>query len=208
MNLVFIGVPGVGKGTYASKIVKKYKLFPVSPGELLRENVRDKPELVKKGYFKMEAGDLLDDDLVIGVIKKAIGRKTNVLFDGFPRTVYQAKQLDEFAKPELIINFVADEKVIIGRLSNRRVCPKCEAIYNLITNSSKKKGVCDNCNTRLIQRKDDLPAAIKERLKVFNKITLPVIDFYKKRAEFKVVDASSDDIGSVVDVVIEIIENL
>lgn len=205
-NLIFIGAPGVGKGTYTSRMVDRYGLFHVSPGELLRENVRENTEIGKKVAAKLQAGDMVDDDLVIGMIKKAIEGKENILFDGFPRTVYQAKQLDGFAKPTLIINFVAKEAKIIERLSGRRVCPECEAIYHIKNIPPKVEGVCDKCGGKLDQRKDDLPDAIKERLKVFHEITKPVVEFYKERAEFKVVDANSDDIDSIVVKIAEIID--
>ena len=205
MNVIFIGAPGVGKGTYTSKIVGKYGWFHVSPGELLRENVREKTELGNKIAKVMEAGDLINDDLVIGVIKKAIEGKDAVLFDGFPRTVYQAEKLDDFAKPTLIINFVAEEEKIIERLSGRRVCPECEAIFHVKNIPSKVEDICDKCGGNLVQRKDDLPDSIKERLRVFHELTQPVVEFYKKRPEFKVVDANSDDVNSIVESVMNII---
>ncbi|MBT3304038.1 nucleoside monophosphate kinase [Candidatus Woesearchaeota archaeon] len=204
-TVIFIGAPGVGKGTYTSKIVDKYGWFHVSPGELLRENVREKTELGNKIAAVMQSGDLIDDDLVIGVIKNAIEGKDSVLFDGFPRTVYQAEKLDDFAKPSLIINFVADEEKIVERLSGRRVCPECEAIFHVKNIPSKVEGVCDKCSGALVQRKDDLPEAIKERLRVFHELTQPVVEFYREREEFKVVDANSDDVDSIVENTMNII---
>lgn len=195
MNLIFLGAPGVGKGTYTSRIKDKYGLVHISTGDLFRENMKNNTPLgiEAKGYI--EKGQLVPDEVTINMLKDRLKKddtKNGFILDGFPRTIPQADALGKFAKIDKVINFVADEDVIIRRLSGRRICRKCQAIYHVDNIPTKVEGVCDKCGGEVYQRDDDKPEAIKERLKVYEKQTAPLIDYYKEKGMLAVIDASVD----------------
>jgi len=184
MIIVFFGPPGSGKGTIASIVKKQLGIPHISTGDLLREEVKNKTELGMKAKAYMDRGELVPDELVLEVLKKRTEKpdcKKGFILDGYPRNVEQAKTLDRMFKIDYIFNFVISEEEIIRRLSNRRICPKCGAIYNLISMPPKTPGICDQCGTALIQRDDDKPQAIRERLSVYKKQTAPVLEYYGDR---------------------------
>jgi len=181
MKLVFLGPPGVGKGTIADMLKEKVNLMKLSTGDLFRENIKQNTGLGKKANEYIKEGKLVPDDVTIDIVKDRIQRKDNYLLDGFPRTVPQAEALETFAKIDYVVNFKANDKEIIKRLSGRRTCPSCKSNFNIQTLPPKSEGKCDNCNSKLIQREDDKPEAIKKRLIVYKQQTEPLIEYYKKK---------------------------
>jgi len=183
---IFIGPPGSGKGTQAKKISEFLNYSFISTGDILREEVKKKTKLGNMAKKYMEKGELVPDDLMLKIIKKNLKKKKGVILDGFPRTINQAKGLDEILKNKsLKIDNVFYLKVkdeeIIKRLSSRRICPKCQNIYNLITKKPKNDEVCDICNVKLIQRDDDKEEVIIKRLKVYNEETKELLNYYKDK---------------------------
>lgn len=190
MNLVFLGPPGSGKGTQAKRIAAKLGLLHLSTGDVLREAVKNGTELGKKAQKYMEAGELVPDDLIIGLIEEKLksGALNNgFILDGFPRTIPQAEALkvmfarNQKALHRAILLDVTDEEVI-RRLSGRYYCPTCNAGYNYPMQLPKKEGICDNDGARLLRRPDDEEEVVKNRLNVYKKQTEPIVDFYRKES--------------------------
>ncbi|MGC8578596.1 MAG: adenylate kinase [bacterium] len=213
VRLLLIGPPGAGKGTQATIISKKYGIPQIATGDMLREEVKKKSELGVKAKAYMDKGELVPDSLVISMLEKRLKEKDaskGFILDGFPRTVAQADALAEKFK-ELNINDFAvielkvDEESVIKRLSARRVCNNCGKIYNLITEPPKNDNVCDECNGSLYQRDDDKESTIRERFRVYNSKTAPLIDYYAKRGMLKTVsaDGSIEDINKSIVSIIE-----
>lgn len=191
MNLVFLGPPGVGKGTIAKEIAKEKGIPQISTGDLLREAVKQGSELGKKAKTYMDSGKLVPDNLVINLLKNRISKddcKKGFILDGFPRTVPQAEALAKEVKINRVLNFKALDKTIIQRLSGRRTCKSCNAIYHLINIPPKVEGICDKCGGELFQRDDDKPKAIKKRLEVYQQQTAPLIDYYNKKGNLADID--------------------
>jgi len=192
MKLVFIGPPGVGKGTYASALSKIYKIPHISTGEIFRDEIKRETKLGKKIRSYVEKGELVPDEIVIETIKKRLSEddcKNGFILDGYPRTLQQAKALDEFIILDRVLNFVAPDEVIIERISGRRICSQCGAIYHVKFKPPKVPGICDICGGRLIQRKDDTPEVIERRLDVYKKQFAPIIEYYKENGLLLEVDA-------------------
>lgn len=206
MKLVFLGSPGVGKGTYTKGVVEKYKLAHVSTGDIFRENIKNGTELGKKAKTFMDAGKLVPDEVTINMVKEHIKNIKGFVLDGFPRTITQAEALDKITKIDSVINFTADEKVILQRLSGRRICRKCGAVFHVTNIPPKKEGICDACQGELYQRDDDKPEAIKERLKVYENQTAPLIEYYKKKGMLKTIDANSPDIPKILKELFKVLE--
>lgn len=190
MNLVFLGPPGSGKGTQAKRIAAKLGLLHLSTGDVLREAVKNGTELGKKAQKYMETGELVPDDLIIGLIEEKLksGALNNgFILDGFPRTIPQAEALkvmfarNQKAIHRAILLDVTDEEVI-KRLSGRYYCPTCNAGYNYPMQLPKKEGICDNDGARLLRRPDDEEEVVKNRLNVYKKQTEPIVDFYRKES--------------------------
>jgi len=188
MNLVFLGPPGSGKGTQAKVIAEQIGVLHLSTGDVLRDSVKKGTELGKKAQKYMEAGELVPDDLIVGMIeeKLASGELDNgYILDGFPRTVPQAEALRDMLKrndsaiDKAILIDVSDEEVI-KRLSGRFFCPTCNAGYNYPAKMPKQEGICDNDGTKLQRRPDDEEDVVRNRLEVYQRQTAPIIDFYQK----------------------------
>ncbi|MBN1622282.1 MAG: adenylate kinase [Endomicrobiales bacterium] len=188
MNLIILGPPGAGKGTQAKKIAKKYNIQHVSTGDIFRETSKSGSDLGKKLQSYMSSGALVPDDLVVEIVKERIVRpdcQKGFLLDGFPRTLVQAENLDkvllkENRKIDKALSLDLSEEEVVSRLSSRRVCKSCGANYNLITQPPKNGEICDNCSGELVQRADDNPETIKQRLKVYRDQTEPLIEYYSK----------------------------
>jgi adenylate kinase len=198
VRVILIGPPGSGKGTQAAKIKEKRNVAHVSTGDILRDNVKRGSEIGIRAKSFMEAGRLVPDELMIGMIEVRLGEEDaapGFILDGFPRTTSQAEALDRLlAEMSLVLDAVilleiSDEDVV-RRLANRRVCSSCGAIYNAETHPAKAQGICDSCGGKVIQRDDDNESVIRDRLAVYHGQTSPVVDYYADKGLLLRVDAS------------------
>jgi adenylate kinase len=200
-HLIFIGAPGSGKGTQAIKLVAEKSLMHISTGDLLRSEIAKQSALGLEVKKVMDAGQLVSDDLVIRLLQANINlSQSQYIFDGYPRNLSQAKTLDnEVLKgsPSIAVYFEINTARLVERLTNRRTCKNCGAIYNLLSKKPKVMGVCDQCgSTDLVQRADDKEEVITNRLKVFSETIDPVIKYYQDLGRLMKVDAEAavDDI--------------
>lgn len=192
MILILLGPPGSGKGTQAKMLVEKYKIPQISTGDILRAEVKKGSDLGLKAKAIMDAGKLVSDDIILGIIDKRIDEndcKKGFILDGFPRTIPQADGLKKIlAKKKLklnkVINIAVDDEEVVKRISGRWTCRKCEEIYNSYTKPERKKGACDKCNGELYQRDDQKENIVRDRLKVYKSQTEPLIAYYKKEGCF------------------------
>lgn len=191
MNLILLGAPGAGKGTQAEVICNAKGIPAISTGNMLREAVKNGTEsgLMAKKY--MDAGELVPDEVVIGILKDRIAQpdcEKGFILDGFPRTVPQAEALEKMGIniDKVVEIYVPDEK-IAQRLGGRRVCESCGNSYHVDYKPTKVEGICDACGGKVVIRKDDEPATVLERLKVYHEKTAPLKDFYEKRGKLKTV---------------------
>ncbi len=200
MRIVLLGPPGAGKGTQAVMLADKKGFLHLSTGDILRENVKNGTLIGKKAKAFMDKGELVPDDIVIEMmldtIKNARSQEDFIL-DGFPRTVYQANNLDrELNKLKLsidmVVYFKTSIKTVILRLTGRRLCSKCGASYHITNMPPKKQGVCDKCGSELYQRKDDSEETIKKRLEVYDIKTKELIDYYKVQGILKEVSGDME----------------
>jgi len=192
--LVFLGPPGAGKGTQAKLLSQRMGFLHLSTGDLLREAVKNQTPLGKKAKEYMDRGELVPDGLIVQLIEETMPKGGNVILDGFPRTVNQALALEEMLKGKgekisKVLFFDVPDEVIIDRLSGRRVCSKCGAVYHVKYNPPKVEGVCDLCGGSLVQRDDDREEVVKKRLEVYRKQTQPLIEFYQDRGIIYRLDA-------------------
>lgn len=212
MNLIMIGPPGGGKGTYSSRISEEYDIPHVSTGDIFREEVDKGSDLGKKVKEYLDAGELVPDEIVNKVVEKRLKQpdcQEGFVFDGYPRTVEQAEALDEIEGVEidLVINLEVAEDIIIERLSNRRICSDCGEIYNLKSMPPEEEGTCDKCGGDLYQREDDQPETIRNRLGDYREKSDPLLDFYREKGivkdisikEEKPVDEMMEKIKSAVE---------
>ena len=201
MNIIFLGAPGVGKGTYTGKIKEKYGIPHISTGHIFREHMKNNTDLGQKAKKYIDKGKLVPDEITINMVKDRLSKddvKNGYILDGFPRTIPQADALNKFSRVDIAVNFVADESVIIQRLSGRRTCKKCGAIFHIKNIPPKVDNVCDKCGGELYQRDDDKPEAIKQRLNVYEEQTSPLINYYKEKGLLKTIDANTEDIDSII----------
>lgn len=185
MNLIIFGPPGAGKGTYASKLAVELKIANIATGDIFRQEIRDETALGGRISDFVQKGLLVPDDIVIEVLKKRISQSSSgrgFILDGYPRTVDQAKALEEITEIDAIIYLDVSEWVVVERLSNRRICRNCGAIYNIKYSPKPKVDLkCDVCGGDLYQRDDDQPDVIRDRIRVYERQTQPLIDYYKRR---------------------------
>jgi len=192
------GAPGAGKGTQAKFLVEKYKIPQISTGDMLRAAIVEKTAMGLEAKRYMDAGELVPDSTIIGIIEERLAKedcKNGFILDGFPRTLAQAEALDELLKKQgkkidKVLSFEVPDELIISRIAGRRVCPKCGASYHIEFNPPKIEGVCDECGTKLITRKDDNADTVKNRLSNYHSQTAPLVDFYKDRGVFVQIDGS------------------
>lgn len=200
MRIILLGAPGVGKGTYADILSKKYNICHISTGDILREAVKNSTELGVKAKQYMDSGGLVPDELMINMVKDRLIKedcKNGFILDGFPRTVNQANSLKKVLdgtenKVDFVINVEASVSTIVRRLTTRRICKNCGANFNILTMKPKIEGICDNCGSKLIQRDDDKEDVIKRRLIIYKNDTEPLIDYYNRLGILKVVNSDGD----------------
>ena len=201
MNVIFLGVPSCGKGTQAELVTKKRRIVHLSIGELLRKKTEDPYDPLGLSIKeRINKGLLVDDDLIMQIIEEFLNELSSdegILFDGFPRSVEQAKLLDrlfiKFGREiDYVINFELDDRVVLERISGRRVCPDCGKSYHIKFNPSKKEDTCDDCGCNLVIREDDNEESVKTRLKTYYAFTYPLIDYYKEQGKLVSIDALLD----------------
>ena len=202
MRIVLLGAPGAGKGTQCKRIVARYGLSHLSSGDILRQERAEGTELGKEAQSYMDSGQLVPDDLIVKMMAGAIDKapESGFVLDGFPRTVNQAEELDKALSAEgkdidAVINLEVDDEAIAGRMTGRRSCPKCGAVYHVENLKPKVEGKCDNDGAELIQRRDDTLEVVKNRLKNYHQQTEPVVGYYKKNGKVYDIDANRDPDG-------------
>jgi adenylate kinase len=201
MRLILLGAPGAGKGTVAKKLTAIDGSVQISTGDILRAAVKEGTELGKQAEAAMKAGDLVSDDLIMGIMEERLQQndcKAGFLLDGFPRTIPQAEALKGLLdrlgiKLDAAVNLNVPREVILDRLTTRRTCVDCGAIYNVKSAPTKVEGVCDKCGGKVVQRDDETEEAISNRLDVYNEKTAPLVDFYRGEGILLDVNATSSD---------------
>jgi adenylate kinase len=205
MKMVFLGPPGAGKGTQAVRVSEKYGIPQISTGAMLREAMAQGTELGLAAKAVVEAGGLVPDDIVVGIVRERLARKDckrGFILDGFPRTVPQAEALEGFAALDLAVNVDSSEEVVVERIAGRRMCRQCGDAVSV--KALKGSAVCPRCGGDMYQRADDNEETVRNRLRVYNEQTKPLIDFYEKRGILVNIDGDReiDDIfGDVVAVI-------
>ena len=193
MKLMFLGAPGAGKGTQADAVSARLGIPTISTGNILREAVKNATPIGLKAKEYMDAGKLVPDDVIIGLVDERIAQddcKNGFILDGMPRTIVQAEALEKAGiEFDNIISLEISDDEIMSRMTGRRTCPACGASFHIKDNPSKKEGVCDNCGSELTQRKDDAPETVRERLVVYHDSTEPLKAFYAERGKLKLVQS-------------------
>lgn len=212
MNVMLLGAPGAGKGTQAARIVRDFGLVHISTGDILRKAVEDGTPLGLEAKRYMDAGALVPDDVVIGLVRERItqadARSSGVLFDGFPRTIPQAEALDEVLGAsgmslDAVVDIEVDPEALVQRICSRRQCRACGRVYNLVTDAPKTDGVCDVCGGELYQRDDDTEETVRRRLAAYQEQTSRLVPYYAARGNLHVIDGNESP-----DTVYEAIETL
>jgi adenylate kinase len=189
MKLILLGAPGSGKGTQAAYISEKYDLPHISTGDIFRENIKNQTPLGLKVKTIMDSGNFCPDDVTIELVKDRLSKsdcESGYLLDGFPRNLFQAEELDKFNSPDVVIDIEVDIKKIEHRITGRRSCPNCGNSFHVDFIGDAK--TCPDCGETLIVRKDDTSETVKERLRVYQQQTTPLIDFYKRQGKLISVD--------------------
>ena len=199
MKLILLGAPGAGKGTQAEILCDKLNIPTFSTGNILRAAVKDGTPMGLKAKSYMDAGALVPDEVIIGIVKERLAQPdcaNGFILDGMPRTIAQAEALEKMGvEIDKALNILADEDLIIRRMAGRRVCAKCGASYHIKNKPSAKEGICDRCGGELVIRKDDEPDTVRDRLKAYHEQTEPLVGYYRERG--KLVDIP--DQGSIED---------
>jgi adenylate kinase len=212
MRLVLLGAPGVGKGTQGDLLAAKFQRPKISTGDILREAVRNKTPMGIQAKACMDQGKLVPDAVVVGIVKDKLGEPVcakGFLLDGFPRTVPQAEELGAILatkglKLDRVVNIAVPREDIVRRLTGRRSCPKCQAVFHVEFSPPKREGICDRCGGALVQRSDDTRETVENRLSVYEAQTAPLIAYYRQRELLSDVDGT----GSVAQVQQRIVELL
>ena len=214
--MVLLGPPGAGKGTQAKRIEEQYNIPQISTGDIIRLAIQSKSEWGKKAEEYVRSGELVPDEVVIGIIRERLTQDTyrnGFMLDGFPRNLEQAEALNQLLKEigiqlNLVLYFDVDRNEVIERLSARRICEKCQTPYNMVSKPPKNDEICDICQGRVVQRPDDRPEVIMNRLNTYEQQTKPLIDYYRSQSILKVVTSkgSIDDVFQQVQKVLESIK--
>ena len=215
MNIILMGLPGAGKGTQASEIVKKFPIPHISTGDMFRKAIKDETDLGKEAKSYMDRGELVPDEVTVGIVKERISEddaKKGFLLDGFPRTIEQAEALNNIMSEldreiDAVINIEVPEEELMNRLTGRRICEKCGTTYHLVFNPPKVDGICDIDGGKLYQREDDNPETVSNRLSVNVKQSKPILEYYDEKGILKNIDGSKD-IDEVTNDVIDILDHL
>lgn len=196
MNLIFLGAPGAGKGTQAEIVSEKYNIPAVSTGNIIREAMKNGTEMGTKAQEFVQKGELVPDDVVIGIIKERLAENdcaNGFILDGFPRTIPQAEALDKMGVViDKVIDIEVSDDKIVTRMSGRRVCPNCGASYHIEYKKPAKDGVCNSCGTELIIRKDDKPEVVLDRLNIYHEQTEPLKDYYEKAGKLVIIEGQEE----------------
>jgi adenylate kinase len=210
MKLVIFGPPSAGKGTQAQKLSKQYGIPQVATGDLLRKAVADKTPLGLKIKSYLDQGKLGPDEVIVQLIKERVAKpdcKNGFLLDGFPRTMGQAKELERMTDIDLVLSIVVDFDALVERAVGRRTCPKCSAVYHVKFNPPMNEGVCEKCGSKLIQRDDDKEETVRNRLKIYQEQTAPLIEYYRKKGKLVDIDGSGG-IDAVYSQMVKAISNM
>ncbi len=196
MNMIFLGAPGAGKGTQAEVVCKELNIPAISTGNMLREAVKNSTEAGLKAKSFMDAGELVPDEVVIGILKDRISQpdaQNGFILDGFPRTVEQAEALDKMGVTiDKVIEIAVSDEAITARMSGRRVCEGCGNSYHIKFKPTKVEGICDACGAKVVQRIDDKPETVQARLKTYHEKTAPLKDYYAKRGKLVTVEGQNE----------------
>lgn len=194
MKLILLGAPGAGKGTQAEILCEALSIPTISTGNMIREALKSGTEMGLKAKAFIEAGGLVPDEVVIGIVQERLAMddcKNGFILDGFPRTIPQAEALDRMGITiDRVVDINVPDEVISQRVSGRRVCPGCGNSYHITSKKPQKDGICDKCGDTLVQRKDDQPETVKERLRVYHEQTEPLRDYYAKTGKLLVMDGT------------------
>lgn len=211
MKLIMLGAPGAGKGTQAKLISEKLNIPAISTGAIIREAIEEGTEFGKQAKVYIDRGDLLPDEMVIGLVTERLKEddcKNGFIFDGFPRTLNQAVTMEENGiKIDMALSLEVEDEVIVKRLSGRRECSHCRTPYHVVSHPPKKDGVCDECGSPLITREDDNPETILSRLKVYHEKTAPLKEFFEKEGILKKI-TGKDTIEETTEEVMEALKSL
>ena len=204
MNLILLGAPGAGKGTKAEMLAAKLQIPTISTGNMLREAMANGSDLGKQVKTCMDEGRLVSDELVLGIVAERTAKpdcQNGFILDGVPRTLAQAKALDEMGvRLDHVVSLEIDDAVIEGRMTGRRVCPKCGASYHITANPPKKNDTCDQCGEGLIIRKDDAPETVRNRLKVYHESTEVLKDYYAAQNKLRKIEGNQSIEGAFKDI--------
>lgn len=199
MRVVLLGAPGAGKGTHCKRIVGQYDVLHLSSGDILRRERAEGTDLGRQAQEYMDAGTLVPDGLIVEMMSKAVkaAPASGYVLDGFPRTVNQAEALDEALAGadggiDVVINLDVDDEIVVERITGRRSCPTCGAVYHVKNMPPKVDGICDEDGAKLVQRPDDTAEVVKNRLATYYEQTKPVVDYYKAKRTVFDVDANGD----------------
>ncbi|HNS21203.1 MAG TPA: adenylate kinase [Sedimentisphaerales bacterium] len=198
MRVILLGAPGAGKGTHCKKVAERYGIMHLSSGDILRRERADGTELGKKAQSYMDAGALVPDDLIVEMMTRAVQKApAGYVLDGFPRTVNQGEVLDRSLASQgggidMVINLQVNDRVVVERITGRRSCPQCGAVYHVKNMPPKKDGVCDKDGTRLVQRPDDTEEVVRNRLETYYRQTEPVVEYYKSSRTVHDIDGNGD----------------
>ncbi len=207
LKIVILGPPGSGKGTQTERLCAELHFTKISTGDLLREAVRAGTPLGLKAKGYMDAGKLTPNDLVMDLIREKIKHvKGGVILDGFPRNLEQAEMLDKITKVDMAIDLVVNEDKLVKRLTLRRTCRDCNAVFHLEFNPPKVAGKCDKCSGELFQRSDDTEKTVRERLRVYRESTLPLTEYYAKKGILKRIEGEGD-IGEIYQRIVKAIRS-